>query len=322
MSWIAALALLLGAGATTPPKLCETLSGPQPCVMAGPEDRNRYGVPSAEQVAADGGQMVRVWVRGGFGEGLGVVTYRRMPMHEPELIASTTGNSGPHQAENVIPVSLWDRVVTMAKDFDRPLAAAPGSPPMPPCLHPATFVIEAVDAARSGEKPAIRTAREVACPAGPVSHLGEVLIDMAPEQIPACALLTGWHSEPLFQLGACTALDGDRQAAAQARTIAGELDLRHPERLRNLLDQRVQVRWLDEPIVEGDDAAWQLLSTKFALERWIIPQRWIGETADRVRVEGRFNAVDSDEHFTMIWSRRNGYDFRLVSMIVERTRKP
>lgn len=322
MIWIAALAPLLGTGATAPPKICETLSGPQPCEIAGPEDRSRFGVPSAEQIAADGGQMVRVWIRGGFGEGLSVITYRRMPMHEPELIASTATHSGPRQAEGVIPVAVWNRVVKMAKDFDRPLTAPPASPPMPPCLHPATFVLEAVDAAPPDEKPAIRTARKAACPAGPVSHLGEVLIDMAPEQIPACALLTGWHGEPLFQLGACTALEGDRQAAAEARTIAGELDLRYPERLRNLLDQRVKVRWLDEPIVEGDDVAWQLLSTKFALERWIIPQRWIGETADRVRVEGRFNAVDSDEHFTMIWSRTNGYDFRLASMIVERTRKP
>ena len=265
--------------------------------------------------------MVRVWIRGGFGEGLGVVTYRRMPMHEPEVIASTAGSDGPHKAGGMIPVAMWDRVVMMAKDFDRPLAPQPASPPMLPCLHPATFMIEAVDAARASEKPGIRTARET-CPAGLVSHLAQVLVDMAPEQMPACALLTGWRYEPLLQLGACTALEGDRQAAAQARTVAGELDLRYPEHLRGLLDQRVQVRWLDEPTVEGDDAAWQLLSTKFALERWIIPQRWVGETADRVRVEGRFSAADSDEHFTMIWIRRGGYDFRLARMIVERAHKP
>jgi hypothetical protein len=264
--------------------------------------------------------MVRVWIRGGFGEGLGVITYRRMPMHEPELVASVAGTDGPQSAQGVIPAALWDRVVMVAKDFDRRLI--PPSAPVPPCIHAAGFLIEAVDAARPDEPPVVRRAQETACPAGLVSHLAELLIDMAPEQIPACSLAVGAGRDPLLQLGACTMLQGDRQAAAAALNLVGRLDVHDPEPLHRLLDERVRVRWLDEPQIEGAEMAWPFLSKKFALESWIIPQRWIGETADRVRVEGRFNAPDGDERFTMVWVRGGSRDFRLASMVVERGRKP
>ena len=88
--------------------------------------------------------------------------------------------------------------------------------------------------------------------------------------------------------------------------------------LQYLFDDQATFEWPGVPAVSGSTAAAIEWTTRSAKSRF-LPRRIIGEDADRVRIEGRIfdlnGAAESPRAghpATMIWTRRNGFGFRLA----------
>ncbi len=224
-----------------------------------------------------------------------------------------------------MPLETWERVRSAAALFDRTLVPVPSADGPSICLHPWSVSVEAVDPARPGRPAAIRKAAQSACDTGLVIPLAFELAREAVAALPACALLDArQYRNDVTRLAGCTLLEGDRAAAALARNAYGSdwfastRGDRTEYAIRPLFFDQARLDWAGT-IAEGSAAAAKFWSSQ--LERAsVFPRHIIGETADRVRIEGvivRFvDNRSTQASVTMVWTKENGFGFRVRSVTV------
>ncbi len=298
------LAPLLAASATSTP---------------GPE---LYHLPTAQSVASSGGEVVRAFFVDGYGNQAGSVAFMRPRGEEPRVEVRTASGGA---LVTVVPLDTWERVRAAAALFDRKLAPASGPDVPSICLHPWSVSVEVVDPARPGRPAAVRTAAQSSCDVGLAVPLAFEVAREAVAALPACALL---HAEQyrnnVSLLAGCTLLKGDRAAAALARNAYGSdwfattRGDRTEYAIRQLFFDRAQLNW-SGTIAEGSEAAAKLWSSRLE-NASIHPLQIVGEAADRVRIEGMiFRYADNRSTkapVTMVWTKENGFGFRLHSATV------
>lgn len=288
---------------------------------AGPKP-GPYSLATVESVASSGGEVVRSFFIDGYGNPAGVVAFMRRPGEEPRVEVQTAAGG---TLATAVPLDTWERVRSAAALFDHTLAPAPKADRPSICLHPWSVSVEAVDPARSGRPAAIRKAVQSTCDTGLAVPLAFELAREAVAALPACALLDArQYRNDISRLAGCTLLEGDRAAAALARNAYGSdwfastRGDRTEYAIRQLFFDQARIDWTGT-IAEGAAAAAKIWSSHLE-NASVIPRRIIGETADRVRMEGvivRFSDNRSTRApVTMVWTRENGFGFRVSSATV------
>ncbi len=288
---------------------------------AGPK-QGPYSLATVESVASSGGEVVRSFFIDGYGNPAGVVAFMRRPGEEPRVEVQTAAGG---TLATVVPLDTWERVRSAAALFDRTLAPAPKADRPSICLHPWSVSVEAVDPARSGRPAVIRKAVQSTCDTGLAVPLAFELAREAVAALPACALLDArQYRSDISRLAGCTLLEGDRAAAALARNAYGSdwfastRGDRTEYAIRQLFFDQARIDWAGT-IAEGAAAAAKIWSSHLE-DASVFPRHIIGETADRVRIEGvivRFTGNRSTQApVTMVWTRENGFGFRVSSATV------
>lgn len=286
-----------------------------------PEPKPRR-MPSPQSVVVDEGESVRASFVDGYGNQAGTVIFIRRPGEEPQVEFRTAGGQ---TLATIVPLATWERVHTASALFDRtltPVAAAQG---LSFCLHPWSVSMEAVDRARPGRPAAVRTGTQSGCNDGLVMPLAFQLAREAVAAFPSCALLEAeQYRNDVTRLAGCTVLQGDRAAAALARNVFGSdwFSSTRGDRteygIRHLFFDRVRLDWAGT-IAEGSEAAAKLWSSRLE-KASISPKRFVGETADRVRMEATVFRYAENRRYqapvTIIWTRENGFGFRVHSATV------
>ncbi len=287
-------------------------------VDGAPTAPNAYRLPSTQSVANDGGEAIRAYFTDGYGTPAGAVVFVRPAGEEPRVEFHTTGGA---TLTNVVSLDQWNRVRAAAALFDRRLAPVPRSPIESICLHPWSVLVETAEPARPGIPAVTRNARQSTCDDGLAVPLAYAMADEAVAAMPACALLsTDQHRNAVTRLSACVQLRGDR-AAVLARNVFGSDWFDNPagERTEFTLRQRfgdhARLDW-DGTVGEGSEQAARLWSDRLD-GATILLRSVTGETADRVRMEGRVvrycDGRSIELPITMLWTRENGFGFRLRS---------
>jgi hypothetical protein len=288
---------------------------------AGPKP-GPYPLPTVQSVASSGGEIVRASFIDGYGKPAGVVAFMRRPGEEPRVEVRTAAGG---TLATAVPLDTWERVRSAAALFDRTLAPLPKADRPSICLHPWSVSVEAVDPARSGRPAAIRKAVQSTCDTGLAVPLAFELAREAVAALPACALLDArQYRNDISRLAGCTLLEGDRAAAALARNAYGSdwfastRGDRTEYAIRHLFFDQARIDWAGTT-VEGSSAAAKIWSSQLE-NASVFPRHIIGETADRVRIEGvivRFTGNRSTQApVTMVWTSENGFGFRVRSAVV------
>jgi hypothetical protein len=153
------------------------------------------------------------------------------------------------------------------------------------------------------------------------------LANIAVESFSFCSTLSREASRnDVARLVDCWRLRGDRTAASQAYNRLHTRWFLHPNgadfarSLYELFYDRAEMTWPGKAKVTGAATAAQLWAGKASQDRF-VPQIYFGETQDRVRIEGQiWPRPKSDEErpqpipVTMLWTKENGFDFRLRSL--------
>ncbi|RYH06365.1 MAG: hypothetical protein EON57_06640 [Alphaproteobacteria bacterium] len=225
-----------------------------------------------------------------------------------------------------VPLATWDRLFAHAKYFDRDLAPRTGkTDDLALCLHSWVVTVEAVTA--PGPRGGVRRKTQDACGEGLAVDLAFEMADTAVALLPACALLDAErHRNAVTRLGACGQLTGDRAAAAQALNRYNAHWFANPQpgsapSIAYLFHDQAEIEWPDQPRVRGGAAAALAWAGHMQQRRFWIT-RVIGETPDRVRIEGKVQQIADQRadwrsaDAVQIWTRENGFDFRLRSLQV------
>ena len=315
---LTAAAVLLASLGTAQTPDCRDDRGQDRCAAAAQaKQRALYGVEPAERLAERRTPTVRAFFVDGYGRDAGLVTFARAPGEEPRVEWRTTQGDRPAPAllSTILPVATWDEQLAEGRLFDRPLASR-GNDAI--CLHSWVVTVEAVDA-----RGVVRRRTDDACGDGPAVRYGFSLAAAAVAAMPACALLDREKTRnDITRLTDCTMLAGDRAAAAQALNVVRStwfLNPRGPDFARPLaylFFDNARVAWPGDTPVTGMARASEAWATR-ASEGSIFIRRVIGETADRVRVEAVFSRRGDDRTpvpLVMVWTRENGFGFRLRSL--------
>jgi hypothetical protein len=326
---VLAACLTLANGASGAPG-CDYRQAPCQAERLAAMDR-LYGVQPAERLAADKVQSIRAYFIDAWGRDRGFFALERRPGDEPRMIARFDPDEDPRPARNglsaPLPLAEWDRVWSESAQFDRPLAPiavaveTEAGTEIRICSDSWTAAVEMIDA-----KGRVRRAWETACNAGLAYDAARRIAAAALAAEPVCALLERPASEAVRTLDDCRRLAGDRAAAAQAFNVLHKDWMLYPNdaesapAIRQYFDDAAELNWPGEAPVHGARAA-ALAWASHGHDGNFFPALIFGETADRVRMEGVI-ALSRGEHETkprtaktvMIWERKNGFDFRLVSL--------
>lgn len=247
-----------------------------------------FPMPMAQSVAGNGGEVVRAGFVDGYGNQAGVVDFMRRPGEEPRV---EVRNAAGVTMAAIVSLETWERVRSAAVLFDRKLVPVGNTDDQSICLHPWQVSVEAVDAVRPGRPAVIRKAVHSACDTGLAVTLAFKMASEAVAALPACALLDPkQYRNDVARLAGCTLLDGDRAAAALARNAYGSdwfvnaRGERTEYAIRHLFFDRAQLDWAGTA-AEGSEAAAKLWSSRLE-NGTVVPRQVVGETADRVRIEG------------------------------------
>ncbi len=326
-SWLTGLAFILAASASSlsaQARDCTDDRGADRCTAAARQTQlGAYGIPAIEAVAASGAELVRAFFVDGYGRDAGLVSFIRGPAAEPRVEWRTprTDKREPALLSAIVPLSAWEELRADGWHFDRDLVEQAANGPPSICLHAWMVRVEAVDAASK-----VRSRIDGACGDSLAVRYGFQLAAAAIAAMPSCALLeAGKTRNDVTRLAECGLLAGDRAAAAQAfnayRTpwFANPRGPDFARALQPLFDERASVTWPGLPSATGGEAASKLWAEHSASSPF-YPARLFGESADRVRIEGHIlvkGASASDQRTqlpaTMVWTRRNGFGFRLQS---------
>ncbi len=303
---LAVLALLIAAPQA---RDCTDDRGTDRCTaQALAAQRARYGLPPIEELTGARAQVMRALFVDGYGREVVAVSFLREAGREPRVEV----RSGAATAEGMtaaVPATMWEALTNDGRHFDRVLAPAGGDAPI--CLHSWMTTVEAADAT------GVRRRTEDSCSGALAIAHADRLAQAAVTLLPACALLDPQrHRNAAARLARCTNLAGDRMAAAQAFNRFSSDAFSDPkgQPIRHLFTEDAELAWPGGPAVRGSGPAADAWARQTPGQRFWVG-RIVGETAERVRIEGwiETGAPDRPERVAMVqtWVRTNGDDFRL-----------
>ncbi len=279
-----------------------------------------YGVPPMEELADSGAQIVRAYFIDDYDRPNGLLTFVRAPGSGPrvEWRNSSPGSSKPlpPRLTHELSLTVWDEVQREGYLFDRALVPEPpraSMPPPPPCPHSWVVQVESVD-------PDGKICRRIedACRAALTARYGFRMAAIAVQAIPGCELLR-MRKNNVYRLLECSSLEGDRITAAQATERFHDL-LFSQGNLFGLIDRAAELAWPGIPLAKGVSAGVEVWQQQDGRRRF-RPTRIVGEAADRVRIDGEIRLSDGASDggsksvpATLIWTRRDGFDFQLRSL--------
>lgn len=264
--------------------------------------------------------MVRAFFVDGYGQNAGSIAFQRLAGEEPKLTVRFANGS---TLETVVPLGTWTRIRDAAALFNRTLTPVKADNEI--CLHAWDVKVEAVDPVRAGQTQPVRAIEQSACDTGLAVPLAFQMASEAIAALPTCALLDPkQYRNDVTRLFGCTLLEGDRAAAAEARNVYGSpwFDDTRGDRtaytIRHLFFDRAHVDW-NGTIADGTEESANLWSAR--LEKGLMfPRHIVGETADRVRMDATVvhytDGGGTQAPVTIIWTRENGFDFRVRSATV------
>lgn len=182
---------------------------------------------SIDELASRGEQVMRVFYVDGYGSDLALVSLVRAPGRDIRLEVrvprSPEVNAQLLTAD--VPLPDWDRLTAAARHFDRVLVPRSNVEPGL-CMHSWVYTAEVSDGPRGS---VVRRAVQNACEDGLVQTFALEIARRALELLPPCKVLNpDQHRNDVAILAACTALSGDRIAAAQAMNALRTMVLRMP----------------------------------------------------------------------------------------------
>lgn len=277
-------------------------------------------MPTAQSIAAAHGELIRAFFVDGYNQNAGSIAFQRLAGEEPKLIVRFANG---RTLETVVPLATWTRIRDAALLFDRTLTPIKTDDAI--CLHAWDVKVEAVDPAAAGQSKPVRAIEQSACATGLAVPLAFQMASEAIAALPACALLDPkQYRNDVTRLFGCTLLEGDRAAAAEARNVYGSPWFDHTRgdrtayTIQDLFFDRAHVDW-NGTIADGTEASANLWSAR--LEKGsMFPRHIVGETADRVRMDATVvhftDGSGTQAPVTIIWTRENGFGFRVRSATV------
>lgn len=260
-----------------------------------------------------------------------MVAFKRAPGEDLQVEVRLPDRGGERANPRMVGLlssKEWTGLVADAGSFDRDLVPLPEkTDEMSICLHSWLSVVEVVD-----ERGRVRRKASSACGRDSlVNAYAFKIARMAVESFPFCTMLSSEASRnDVTRLVDCWKLRGDRAAAAQAynrlhtRWFLNPNGTDFARSLQELFFDRAELTWPGEVKVTGAALAAQLWTAK-ASENRFIPQIYFGEMQGRVRIEGEIwprPKSDADKPkpipATMLWTKENGFDFRLHSLSPKR----
>lgn len=286
--------------------------------------RQLYAAEAIEDWLPNKIQAVRAFFVDSYGQDVALVTLIRRPGNDPRFEVSFPTKTTRPVLTGVVSSRTWQDILDQGRSFDRDLVPLPQKSDMPPaiCLHGWMATVEALD-----ENGVLHRKTASACGKdGLALSYAFTLATAAVQSIPYCAALDSEGSRnDVTRLVDCTMLAGDRAAAAQAYNRLHTRWLLRPNKpemaaaIADMFHDRAEVTWPGQSTATGWDAAPQAWALGASRDRF-SPRRYFGESANRVRIEGEvWPRPKSDQDrpqpikATAIWTRENGFDFRLRS---------
>lgn len=305
--------------------------------------RTLLGVAPIEEEAAAGAEVYRVFFVDGYGRDMPALSFERRPNEPPKVVIYGQGRqrSGPVSSET------WERVVSRSRHAARAITEPAPKPDGPDdiviCLHSWLATFEATSDYRG--RPDIRRRTEDACHHGVTMEYAFELAALAVSSLPACDRLKAEnHRNDVSRLAACLGLYGDAVAAAdlfneKADPPRGRLnDPVTAEQWREWLGSGHpgRIDWGGEVFVESQgyhsvrpekpDLPQFLVRQAQAVGQFEVYQaRYIGESANRVRIEGEiaYTIGDPDQSreymaadYVQTWVRNPNGGWRLDSWVI------
>lgn len=330
MRYILALAALL-LPAAAPAQRCTDDRGQERCTTAAQAKQNAlYDAPAIDDPALRTTRTIRAFFVDGYGNDIGMVAFARPEGSDPVVTwqapRTTDGKVPPRSMTGPVPVATWDAIVADGRDFDRSFAPPPattrrGAIPPPPviCLHSWVVRVEAIAA----DGTLRRRTQDLCGDDALAGRYGFRIAAAAVATLPYCMLLDRNKTRnDVTRLFDCSMLSGDRGAAAAALDryrsdwFANPRGADFARAIAHLFFDEAEVTWPGKGTVAGIGPASQLWAANAGNNLFIV-RRVVGETPDRARIEGQMidrgtpGAGGGQRTFAMVWTRENGFDFRL-----------
>ena len=313
--------------------------------------RAQLGMASIEDEASAGAEVYRALFVDGYGRDMPAVSFERRPNDAPKVVVY--GDDGRRRTS---PVSMetWERVMQRSRFAEAP----PPSPPPPSrprtaagediddmviCLHSWVTTFEAT-VAHDGT-PTVRRRTEDGCHDGLTMAYAFETAALAVASFPACdRLRPDNHRNDVARLQACLILEGDTIAAADLFNEKDDRPRARSERPVTTVEWRewlgaghaARIDWAGEAFAEPQgyydirpgrpDLPQFLVQRATALAPFDVhPARYIGESANRARIEGQIGYSIGDPHesrsymaadYSQVWVRTSGGAWRLDSWTV------
>lgn len=292
--------------------------------------RALFGAAPIEQLSAEETQIVRAFFVNGYGRDEPMIAFVRPKGKDAEAIVTVAGGNAAERKtlRAPVPAATWNRLLGQARYFDRDLVPlTKDSNDLSICLHSWVVTVEAATP-KEGVRGGVRRKTQDACGEGMAVPLAFEMAEAAIDLMPACAELDPkQHRNTVTRLGACAHLEGDRIAAAQAMNQYERDSFANPgsgteDAIRYLFYEQAEIEWPGEQAIRGGGAAAKAWVGHMQ-KRHLWLERAVGEAPDRVRIEGWLQDMSSEKasewqraRATQIWTRENGFDFRLRSLKV------
>lgn len=275
-----------------------------------PEQHRRvlelYGLQPIEAHARAGDQMRRIFYVDGYGRDVVAIAMVRTPGRDPTLFVhfpKPAGAAARPALTALVPGSVWAAALGRSSHFERELRpAASPSEAMAMCLHSWVYTVEAVDPPRrEGGRAMTRRKVEDACQDGLAEVFANELAALALPLLPYCeALDPDLHRNDASRLGACSSLEGDRQAAARAHNLAMRLGhLNGPEdngRAQEQFEYNARIDWADQATANRRAAEEWIARTTGPAGASFYFSRAVGETSEQARIEGELIRSAGDDN--------------------------
>lgn len=306
------------------------------------ETRALFGVLPAEEQAAAGAQVRRVFYVDGYGRDLLMISMTRRGGGTPTLRVHLPRKEGrvPEPMSAAMPEAMWREVLTRSASLrDVPSGGLmrtvemDGQTFVAVCLHSWVYTAEAADPGWAAARRFVASA----CGDTPVEEFAAFVQEVALPLYPACLALDAKQlRNQATQLATCAALDGDRTAAAQVRNLlvrfSGAGGAKDASRLEGLFHADAALSWGGERPGAGDAAAFwaERAASAGATGGWanLYVDTVAAPTPDSVRVKGALvRTVDTPRgagtgqeraEVEQVWTRGVDGAFRIARATVGR----